>query len=148
MILMKDVMSHPVHTLSTENSLADARKMMQEQGIRHIPVVNAKNKLEGLVTQRDVFAAMDSSVYDMPPELMEAHESEIPVTQVMRTKVATASLDTPIRKAAEFLQTKKYGCLPVVENGHVVGILTGGDFIKIAINLLDLVEVEPEEEPS
>jgi CBS domain-containing membrane protein len=94
---------------------------MQELFIRHVPVVDEAGGLVGIVTQRD---------------LLSLEHKKDPVTQlrdVMRTDVATATPDTPLRTAAETMIYNKYGCLPVVDHGELVGIITETDFLKLAI---------------
>ncbi|MBK8971009.1 MAG: CBS domain-containing protein [Hahellaceae bacterium] len=140
MLKLEEMMSTPVATLTPENSVLDAKRLMEKNDIRHIPIVNHKEKLVGMFTRTDLMAAMDSSVYHLPDEQQEAQQAEIQIADVMRTKVATASLHTSLRDAAEFLVTRKYGCLPIIHEERVVGIVTEGDFVKAMILLLDKLE--------
>ena len=65
---------------------------------------------------------------------------------IMRTDVALAVPDLPLRQAAEVLLTQKYGCLPVVEHGKLVGILTSSDFISLSLELMDALEANEKDE--
>lgn len=142
MLKLEEMMSTPVATLTPENSVLDAKRLMEKNDIRHIPVVNHKQKLVGMFTRSDLFAAMDSSVYNLPTELQEAQEAEILLADAMKTKVATASIHTSVRDAAQFLITRKYGCLPVMHEERVVGIVTEGDFVRATLMLLDKLEAK------
>ncbi len=120
-MLVADLMTSQLRCLRETDSLADAMAAMQELFIRHVPVVDEAGGLVGLVTQRDVLA-------------ME-HRKE-PVTllrDVMRTDLVTVTPDTPLRAAAETMIYNKFGCLPVVREGELVGIITETDFLKLAI---------------
>ena len=140
MLKLEEMMSTPVTTLTPENSVLDAKRLMEKKDIRHIPVVNHKQKLVGIFTRSDLFAVMDSSVYHLPNEMQEAQEAEILLADAMRTKVATASVHTSVRDAAQFLVTRKYGCLPIMHEERVVGIVTEGDFVKAMLLLLDKLD--------
>ena len=140
MIKCHELMTHPVKTLLESASVSEARNLMRNSHIRHIPIVNEKDELVGMFTQRDLLATMDSSMYNMTEEELETRESDIQISTVMTKKVATASLHTPLRRAAMFLQDKKYGCLPIVEERKVMGIITDSDFVTIAVNLLEQME--------
>lgn len=120
-MLVADLMTSQLRCLRETDSLADAVATMQELFIRHIPVVDDSGRLAGLVTQRD---------------LLSLEHKKDPVTQlreVMRSDVTTVAPDTPLRTAAETMIYNKYGCLPVVRDGELVGIITETDFLKLAI---------------
>ncbi len=142
MITIEDIMTRHVTTLTEDSSVLEARRVMNQEGIRHIPVVDSNNKLAGVFTQRDLLAVMDSSEADLPHDVREAKESSILLKDVMTRKIATASTRVSLREAATFLQNKKVGCLPIVEDGEIQGIITDSDFIAVAINLLEQVEME------
>lgn len=137
MFTLEEIMSAPVSTLTPEHTVLDARRLMEQHNIRHIPVVNAKGRLKGLFTHSDLLASSDSRAYHLSEEEQAAHEADIRLSEVMTDKVATASLHTTVRDAAEFLVTKKYGCLPVLHEERVVGIVTENDFVRAMLRLLD-----------
>lgn len=116
-----DLMTSQLRCLRETDSLADAMAAMQELFIRHIPVVDEAGGLVGIVTQRDLLS------------LEHKKDPVTPLREVMRTDVATATPDTPLRTAAETMIYNKYGCLPVVDDGELVGIITETDFLKLAI---------------
>lgn len=135
------LMTTDLITVSPDATLADARKLMKDHRIRHLPVVEGDRKLVGLLTQTDVLAATDSRLRD---EDNRIHASEVMVRDVMISKIATIDEKASLRRAALFLETHRIGCLPVVTGGQLVGIITDTDFVGIAINLLEqLEELEP-----
>jgi CBS domain-containing protein len=140
MIECHELMTKPVYTLPDTATLADARKLMEESEVRHVPIVDHKERLVGMFTQRDLLATMDSAMYQMTEDELATRESEIDISSIMTKKVASASPHTPLRQAAEFLQNKRYGCLPILTEKRVVGIITDSDFVAIAISLLEQLE--------
>lgn len=144
MIKVEDMMTRNPHTLLRSHTLADAKRTMEALDIRHIPVVDSDNRLLGLVTQRDVLAAQDSSLQKIPDE--QSFTLAAPLYEVMRTGVMSVAPQAGLKESATYMQKHKVGCLPVVKKGHLVGIITDSDFVGIAINLLEIQEEsEPEE---
>jgi CBS domain-containing protein len=112
---------------------------MTEKHIRHIPITDNHHHLLGLVTQRDILAVTGSE-----SEVSSA-EANIKLGDVMIRDVSSISNTDSLRQAAMYLQSHKYGCLPVVSDDRLIGIITDSDFIAIAINLLEQVELTEEE---
>ena len=131
------VMSTELKTLPPSASLADARELMQENRIHHLPVVEADNRLVGLLTLTDVLRASDSSLRDDGDRI---RARDIGIADVMVTDVATVSRDASLRQAALFLEKYRIGCLPVLDGEALVGIITDSDFVAVAINLLEQIE--------
>ncbi len=144
MLTVAEIMTREPYTLGPDDSLASARKMMAEHHIRHIPVVSAEGTLIGVVTQRDVLAASDSSVLSGKTD--NSSESYVALSSVMTTPVQTVDENAGLRGTAMHLQKNKLGCLPVLRKGKLVGIITDSDFVAIAVNLMEQIEqTEPEE---
>lgn len=144
MIKVEDMMTRNPHTLLRTHTLADARHMMEALDIRHIPIVDANNKLLGIITHRDVLAAQESSLYNQDAEI--SYTEETPLYKVMHTGVMSVAPQAGLKESAIYMQKHKVGCLPVVAKGELVGIITDSDFVTIAINLLELQEdCEPDE---
>ena len=145
MITVEEFMTADPYTLHDSDSLNDARKVMTERNIRHIPVVDNDKHLIGLVTQRDVLAATDPSSRQQLRSSPQEGDTDIKLSDVMITDVSVIHKTDSLRQAALYIQSHKYGCLPVVSEGRLVGIITDSDFIDIAINLLEQAEVLEEE---
>jgi CBS domain-containing protein len=145
MFSVAEVMNTELFTLGEDSSVMDARELMSEHHIRHIPVVNRSNRLLGLVSQRDVLAAADSTLLGSPGDA-QAQEAFVSVASVMTVSVNTIEESANLRGAALYMQKHKIGCLPVVRGEQLVGIITDSDFVAVAINLMEQIEeLEPEE---
>ena len=140
-----EIMSTELLTLGPDASLQDARALMAEHDIRHIPIVEDENRLVGLLSQRDVLAAADSILLGMNGE-SEAFESRVAVSTIMTMDPKTTDEQASLRGAALYLQQHRIGCLPVVKGETLVGIITDSDFVAVAINLMEqFQELEPAE---
>jgi len=137
MFTIDAIMSTDLVTLPRDATLAQARALMQEHQIHHLPIVEKGNDLVGLVTLTNVLAATDSFLRE---DQSRIHASEIGVKDVMVTDVATVEREASLRSAALFLEKHRIGCLPVVEDDKLCGIITDTDFVAVAINLLEQLE--------
>jgi acetoin utilization protein AcuB len=132
-----DVMTRPVTTFRQEMTVGAAIKAMRQRKIRHAPVVDDMGALVGIVTDRDLRQAI------LEPAIREAFEelaqtvSTLTVKDVMTWGVITVKPETEIREAARLMHANKFGALPVVANGKVVGMLTGSDVLKSFVQMLD-----------
>ena len=141
MITVNEFMTSEPCTLRDTDSINNARQIMTEKHIRHIPITDENNHVLGLVTQRDVLAATGPAIAKSEsPEL----KVETTLSDIMIRNVSVVHPSDSLRQAAMYLQAHKYGCLPVVSNDLLVGIITDSDFIAIAINLLEQAELSEE----
>ncbi len=138
MFKVEDMMTRNPHTLLRSHSLSDAKNLMDKHEIRHVPVVDTDNRLLGVVTQRDVLAAQESSLQKAPEQ--QSHTLTTPLDIAMRKNVMAVAPHAGLRASATYMQKHKVGCLPVVKDGLLVGIITDSDFVTIAIHLLELQE--------
>ena len=106
------------------DTLATVRTIMQAEGFKHLPVVETKRVL-GVITDRDV-------------RQHAAHLDETLVETAMTADPVTVSPDTTIEEAASVMLVRRIGCLPVVQSGGLVGIITTTDLLRA---LLDIVRV-------
>ncbi len=137
MITVNEVMSVNVLTMKASDSVSAARKLMNKEDIRHIPVVDDNQYPIGIITQRDILRAQDS---ELSGEHHTVDDSQISLEQIMSQKISYARPNEPLRSAGLKLQKHKYGCLPVMENNQLVGIITDYDFVGIAINLIEQMD--------
>ena len=138
MMTLDMIMSTDLITINPEENLAAARALMHDNRIHHLPVVE-DGALVGLVTLTNVLAATDSFLRDDDSRI---HAKEIVVRDMMVTDVATVDEHASLRQAALFLEKHRIGCLPVVTDGELKGIITDTDFVAVAINLLEQLEEE------
>jgi CBS domain-containing membrane protein len=145
MLTVAEIMTREPYTLGPDDTLEKARKMMAQYLIRHIPVIDDEDTLVGLITQRDVLAAQDSTVLNQIGDDSSC-DRYIAVSSVMTTPVKTTGESASLRSTAMYLQRHKLGCLPVLSEGKLAGIITDSDFVQVAINLMEQLELsEPEE---
>ncbi len=126
-MIVKEIMNKAPITISPDTTLCDAYKLMQEKNIRHLPVLE-NDKLVGIVTDRDLRFAT-SRLKERPFDPKDKVES------VMITPVQTALPSEPIESAAKMMRELKIGCLPVLENSRLVGIITIADLLDAMITL-------------
>jgi CBS domain-containing protein len=144
MMTLDTIMSTNLITIAPEDSLAAARSLMHDNKIHHLPVVDDQGDLVGLVTLTNVLAATDSFLRDDDSRI---RAKEIVVRDMMVTDVATVDEHASLRQAALFLERHRIGCLPVMSEGKLKGIITDTDFVAVAINLLEQIEeTEPVDE--
>jgi CBS domain-containing protein len=124
-----NLMTRAVFTLEPEQSLPLAESMMQLHHIRHLPVVDTKRAVVGLVTHRDLLRASISALAPLTAEERSSLQLSVPVGRIMQTNVWTVSSDTLAVNAARIMRDHRIGCLPVVDEGRLVGILTEADLL-------------------
>lgn len=137
MMTLDTIMSTDLVTIRPDENLAAARALMHDKRIHHLPVVDDQDELVGLVTLTNVLAATDSFLRDDESRI---HANEISVKDMMVTDVATVDEHASLRQAALFLERHRIGCLPVMSDGALKGIITDTDFVAVAINLLEQIE--------
>ncbi len=135
-MLVGERMSHPVITVSPNTPMQEAHKLMRDERIRRLPVVDNNGKLVGIVSESDLLNAAPSDATTLSVWEMNYLLSKITVKEIMTRNVITAHPDTPLEDAARNMVDNKIGGLPVVRNGDVVGIITETDLFKIFLELL------------
>ena len=145
MITIDEFMSSKPYTLRETDTLNDAVRIMTEKHIRHIPVTDNDNHVIGLVTQRDVLAATEPRLQQQVNSSSRHDNEEILLADMMIREVSVIQKSDSLRRAALYIQSHKYGCLPVISDDRLVGIITDSDFIDIAINLLEQMEIIEED---
>jgi CBS domain-containing protein len=143
MITVDEIMTTEIFTLPATATVADAIRVMAERRIRHIPIVDSKGNLEGLVTRHDVMDVMDSTLRD---NTARRDPETITLAEIMTRDVVTVNARANLRRAALFLEEHKFSCLPVMTEGRLSGIITDADLVAVAINLLEQLEMERESE--
>jgi len=121
-------------TLEPEDNLMRALEVMRLRGVRRIPVVLA-GMLVGLLVEGDLKRAEPSTLTDSQEDFNRVME-ETPISRIMIQSPVTTAAAQPLLEAVEILYNTKYGALPVVEDGRVVGILTDNDMLHALIDLL------------
>lgn len=134
-MFVKNRMSkHPL-TIDLNESVADAHHYMTKQNIRHLPVVDKSGKMVGLVTEADLLKAEPSSATSLSVWEITSLLNRVKVKSVMVTDVITATEDTPIEEAAHMMMDNKIGCVPVMRDDKLVGIITESDLLRTFMEL-------------
>lgn len=129
-LLVRDVMTKDVVTLERNDRLLVADDLMRLGRIRHLPVVDETGALAGIVTQRDLFHSGIEKALGHGYTQRSAPDMVV-VREAMKVDVVTTTPDTPLRDAARRMREREIGCLVVVDDGRIAGILTETDFVKL-----------------
>ncbi|MFD1382787.1 CBS domain-containing protein [Rhodanobacter aciditrophus] len=127
-----DLMITKLVTLKESDSLAHAKALMAEKSIRNLPVVDADGTCLGMLTQREYLKHAFYLVSQFGTQQLSKKEEQTPVRNAMNKDILTVSSTLSLKAAAEFFIENKYGSLPVVDEGKLVGILSPIDFVKLA----------------
>jgi len=124
-------MSRDVHTVKRNDELAIADELMKQERVRHLAVLDEDGEVCAVVSQRDLFrgALLRSLGYGSRAE--ELVLRQVAVKEAMSAEIQTTTPDTPIADAARLMIERKIGCLPVIENGRLVGIVTETDLVRL-----------------
>jgi CBS domain-containing protein len=130
---VSQIMQREVVTLTAQDKLDLTQDIMSLGRVRHLPVVDADERVVGIVSHRDLLAAAMSKVLDFDPASRRTFLRSIEVAEVMGKDVHTVSPETTLADATALLVRNKIGCLPVVDpNGKLVGLLTDADLLAAA----------------
>jgi CBS domain-containing membrane protein len=132
-----DVMTCGVATLRRNDELAIADDLMKQKRIRHLPVLDDDGELVGIVSQRDLFRGALAKALGYGASQQQKMMAMLVVKEVMATELVTTRPDARLSEAARAMMENKIGCLPVLHDGQLVGILTEGDFVAWAVRRSD-----------
>ena len=128
---VRDVMSREVHTVKRNDELAIADELMKQKRVRHLPVLDEDGEVCAVVSQRDLFRGALLRALGYGSRAEELMLKQVAVKEAMSTEIQTTAPDTPVADAARVMIERKIGCLPVIENGKLVGIVTETDFVRL-----------------
>lgn len=127
---VRDLMTPDVHVVGPDDSVAALQDLMNEKHIRHAPVVDDENNIVGLVSERDLLRRAAGLEGEVPLSLRNELSASLKVSEVMTWPVETIEADDDVAVAAAIMLDNKFGCLPVLEQGRLAGILTEADFVR------------------
>jgi CBS domain-containing membrane protein len=131
---VKDLMTAQVFAMRQDDTLKDLDQVLTWKKFRHVPVTDDDSRLIGLLTHRDFLTLAISKLAKIRKEEINDLYSLIRIGDVMGKKVTSINPDALASEAAELMLKHKYGCLPVVQNEKLVGIITESDFAKAYLN--------------
>ncbi len=112
---MAEIMARPVVTATPDTPAGDARRLLEQAKIRHLPVLDGE-LLVGIVSDRD---------------LREAQSDAVPLREIMTRTVFILSPDTSVRRAARIFRERRVGAMPVLAGRHLVGIVSVVDVLRV-----------------
>jgi acetoin utilization protein AcuB len=134
--MREKIQKNPI-TTSPEASFYEARNLIHEKGVRHLPVVDKNNMLVGIVTDRDIREAAPSDATLLSVQELNYLLGKLKVSSFMtpKEKLLTITPDTLIEEAIQLMHDNKIGCLPVVEGGKLYGIFTETDALDHLVDI-------------
>ena len=142
--LVRDFMTAPAKSIARGARLLDAVLTLRSTGFRHLPIVDGE-RLVGIISDRDVQRLTPSLLSKITQDEYNAVFENTPLDRVMTRDPLTVTPATPLREAAAILHEKRLGCLPVVEDGRLVGILTVTDLLGVLLRFLGAAQESPVE---
>ena len=122
-------MKEKVVSISADDTLRVVKEIMEHGSVRHLPVVRA-GELVGVVSQRDLLKASLSNVMGLPAEEQALFLEGVSISEVMSAPPITIDADAGLDEAAREMAERKIGCLPVVEDGSFIGLITETDLLR------------------
>lgn len=139
-VLVRNFMTAKVQSLSSNDRLLEAALLMRSSHFRHIPIVD-DGKLVGIITDRDIQRCAPSLLARVSAEEYNAIFEETTISRVMTREPLQTSPDARLSDAVALLRQEKLGCLPVVEKGKLVGIITKADMLSALLKMLETAPV-------
>ncbi|KYD10754.1 acetoin utilization AcuB family protein [Heyndrickxia sporothermodurans] len=131
-MIIEEAMKTDVITLHAEDTIHSALLLMRKQKIRHIPIVDEHEQLVGLITERDIKDATPSPLFKK--DQLEK-ELNFPIGDIMKTDVITGHPLDFVEEVAGIFYEHRIGCLPIVQNKKIVGIITSTDLLRTMVEL-------------
>ena len=132
-MLVKDRMTSDPVIITTDTSLKDALEIVRSNPFRHLPVLDEDGKLVGIVTEKSLVYASPTSTSALSVFEVDYILSRTKVGQIIQGSVVTVGPDWPIEEAARVMVDHRIGCLPVVEDDKVVGIISDTDIFRVFV---------------
>ena len=133
-LLVRDWMKSDVITADKNMGMLRAHKLMREEGIRRLPVIDRRGKLVGIVTRSDVREAQPSDASTLNMWEINYLLAELKLKDIMTKDVVVVHAEDTIKTAAQLLFDHKIGALPVVDDrDRIIGILTESDVFRTLI---------------
>ena len=127
-IMVRDVMTRAVVTIGRETPCDEARRLMDERRIRHLPVMEA-GRLVGMVSDRDVRSAKGDA-------------SSVAAGSIMTPALLTVTADTRVERAARLMLDARIGSLPVIDGDGLAGIVTYTDLLRAFVRVIETATEE------
>jgi len=134
-MLVRDIMTTDLTTLREDEALLDATLILARASFRHIPIVDG-DRLVGIVTSTDVKHYTPSILSGIAPDEYNRLMESTPLSKIMTRDPLTIEPGKTVYEAARLLYDQRIGCLPVVEDGVLKGIITRTDTLSLLLRIL------------
>ena len=134
MIIERRMTKNPV-TIYPEASVVEASDLMKKEKVHRLPVLDKDKNLVGVISEKDILFATPSPASSLSIHEMAYLLSKLTVKKIMSKNPVTISKDTPVEEAARLMVDQDLSCLPVVEEGKLIGIVSKSDMFKILLEL-------------
>lgn len=131
-LTVRDVMTREVHTVERNDQIGLADQRMSEHRIRHLPVLDESGEVCAVVSQRDLFRGALLRTLGFGSRAEATLMKQVVVKEAISGELVTIGPEAPLAEAAKLMFERKIGCLPVIEDRKLVGILTEADFVRLA----------------
>ncbi len=135
-MLVRDRMTFNPVTIAPDASYSEAFDVIRESDFRHLPVVDKKGKLVGIVAETDLLHASPSSATTLSIYELNYLLANLLVKEVMSSPAITVPDDAPLEEAARVMTREGVGCLPVMRDDELVGVITETDMFKAFVEVL------------
>ncbi len=137
---IKEKMQKNPVTIGPDATFYEARAIIRDKGIRHLPVVDKNNQLMGIVTDRDIRQAAPSDATTLSVHELHYLLGKLKVSAFMtpKEKLITITPDIIIEEAVQLMHDHKIGCLPIVDGKKLVGIITETDVLAFLVDIFGL----------
>lgn len=139
-MLVRNWMTPEVITISPETSLLKIGKILKDNNVRRVPVVEKSGRLVGIISDRDVKDASPSKATTLDMYEMHYLLAEIKASQIMTKNPITIKSSDTVERAAMIMLDNKIGGLPVVDDDKLVGIISDQDVFKALVNITGVRE--------
>ncbi len=127
---IRELMVGGLITVRPETPVPQARDLMAKEKIRHLLVTGPGGALAGIVTDRDIRLNLPSRATSLSAGEINHLLTKLTVAEIMTRPVITIGPDRPARDGAQLMLDHKIGALPVLDDGHLVGIITETDILR------------------
>jgi len=132
-VLVRDRMTPNPVTVGTDTSLKEALELVRSKPFRHLPVLDEHGRLVGIVTEKSLVYASPTATTTLSVFEVDYILSRTKVGQIIQGEVITVGPDLPIEEAARKMIDHRIGCLPVVEDGRLIGIISDTDIFRVFV---------------
>ena len=132
-MLVRDRMTPDPVTITTETSLKEALDLVRSKPFRHLPVMDEDDKLVGIVTEKSLVYASPTPTTTLSVFEVDYILARTKVGQVIQGSVITVPPDLPVEEAARVMIDQRIGCLPVVEDEKLLGIISDTDIFRVFV---------------